>query len=115
MARQLEIELVSEKCIKLQTNKCALGNDGSVLLLDGEEVLVCQTVGEDHSFATQCTNLSTTDIEDVTMTGQIGQSDVSPFCHQTIAQTCSVDVQRNVVVLAYLIDIVQFLGSIECT
>ena len=34
VARQLKIKVVGEQCFKLQTDKCSLGNDGTMLLLD---------------------------------------------------------------------------------
>ena len=40
MARQVEVEVVCEQGFELQTDEGTLGDDGSVLLLDAEEVFV---------------------------------------------------------------------------
>ena len=72
MARQFEIEVVGEQGVELQADEGSLGNDGAVLFLDGEEMLVSLTVGEDDSLATEGTNLRTTDVEDVSVACEIG-------------------------------------------
>ena len=72
MLRKLHIQVVCEQSVKLQADQGTLGDDGSVLLLDGEEMLMRLTVGEDDGFAAKGTNLRTTDVEDVTVTSQIG-------------------------------------------
>ena len=115
VARQLEIQIVRKQRIKLQTYQCSLGYDGTMLLLDGEEVLVGLTVGEDDSLATEGANLRATNVEDVTVAGQVGQGDVAPLGHQSVAQSGTIYIKRYVVVLAYLIDIVQLLGRIQRT
>ena len=115
VARELEVEVVSEQGLKLQTNERSLGNDGTVLLLNREEVLVGLTVGEDHCLATERTNLRATNIENIAVACQIGQGDVATFCHQSVAQTCTVNIQWYVVVLADLIDVVQLLSAIKRT
>ena len=73
MLRKLHIQVVCEQSVKRQADQGTLGDDGSVLLLDGEEMLMRLTVGEDDGFATKGTNLRTTNIEDVTVACQIGQ------------------------------------------
>ena len=40
MLSEFEVQIVSEQCIELQTDQCAFGNHGPVLLLDGEKVFV---------------------------------------------------------------------------
>ena len=86
-----------------------------MLLLYGEEVLVGLTVGKHDSLAAQCANLSTANVKDVTMACQVGQRNIAVVGHQAIAQPGAVDIQRNVVALTDLIDVVQFAGSIKCT
>ena len=61
-----------EERIELQADKGTLGDDGSVLLLDGEEVLVGFSIGEDNGLATEGSDLRATNIEDIAMAGQIG-------------------------------------------
>ena len=72
VARQLEIEIVGEQGIELESDECALGNDGTVLLLDGEEMLVGLSVGEDDGLATEGANLGSTDVENVAVACKIG-------------------------------------------
>ena len=113
MFGEAEIQLVCEQRIELQADERALGDDGSVLLLDGEEMLVCLAVGEDDGLASEGSDLRATDIENITMTGQIGQGDVVAFGHQTIAEAGPVYIERNLVALAHLIDMIQLSGRVE--
>ena len=57
---------------RLQTDECTFGYYGTMLFLDGEEVLVGFAVGEDDCLSTKGANLCATDIEDIAVTGQIG-------------------------------------------
>jgi len=119
VTRELEIERCAvvvdgrEECLELQSDKGSLGNDGAVLLLDGEEMLVGLAVGEDNGLAAEGTNLRATDIEHVAMAGEIGQGDVVVVGHETIAQTGPVDIKRYVVTAADLIDVVELAGGVE--
>ena len=113
VARQLEVEIIRKQCVELQSDKSSLGNDGAVLLLDGEEMLVGLTVGEHHRLATQGADLRAADVEHVAMARQEGQCNVAALGHQAIAQTRTVDIKRDVVVLADGIELRQFLRRIE--
>ena len=113
VTRQTEVEVVGEECLKLQTDEGTLGDDGTVLLLDGEEMLVRLTVGEHYRLATQGTDLRATNVEHITVASQIGQGDIVALCHQTIAQTGSVNVEGDVVALTDLIDVVELTGTVE--
>ena len=81
-----------------------------MLFLDGEEVLVRIMMGEDHCLAAEGTDLRAADIEDVAVAGEIGQGDIIAFCHESITESCPVDIQRDLVTLADLIDIVELTG-----
>lgn len=72
VAGEVEIEIVGEEGFELQTYQGAFGYHGTVLLLDREEMLVSLPIGEYHRFATESTNLCTSDIEHVAMARQIG-------------------------------------------
>ena len=113
MARELKVEFVRKQGLELQADEGTLGNDGAVLLLDREEVLVGLAVGEDDGLAAQGANLCAADVEHVAVAGEIGQGDVVALGHQTIAQAGSVNVEGNVIALANLIYIVQFVGGVE--
>ena len=107
---QQGISLLAKQCLKLQSDEGALGNHGTVLFLDGEEVLVRIMMGEDHCLATEGSDLRAADIEDVAVAGEIGQGDIIAFCHESITESCPVDIQRDLVTLADLIDIVELTG-----
>ena len=66
---EFEVKVVAKQGIELKTYQCAFGNDSTMLLLDGKEVLVSLSVGENHSLTTKGTNLRAADIEHVTVTG----------------------------------------------
>ena len=67
-----EVEVVCEEGIELETDEGTLGDDGAVLLLDGEEMLVGLAVGENDGLTTEGTNLRAADVEHIAMAGQIG-------------------------------------------
>ena len=67
-------------------------------------------MGEDHCLATEGSDLRAADIEDVAVAGEIGQGDIIAFCHQPIAETGAIDIKRDLVTLADLIDIVELTG-----
>ena len=113
MLRELEIKLISEQGLELQTDECSFGYDGTVLLLNGEEVLVGFAVGKDHGLTAKGPNLRTADIEHVAVTGQIGQGDVVAGGHQTVSQTGTIDIKGYLIVLTYLIDVVEFLSAVK--
>ena len=69
MFGKFEIKVVAKQRFKLQTNQRPFGNHSTVLLLDGEEMLVGLAVGEDHRLAAKGTNLRAANIEHVTVTG----------------------------------------------
>ena len=69
---EAEIEIVCEEGIELEADEGTLGDDGAVLLLDREEMLVGLAVGEDNGLATEGTDLRAADVEHVTVAGQIG-------------------------------------------
>ena len=97
---------LTKQGIELEADEGTFGDDGAVLLLDREEMLVGLAVGEDDCLTTEGTNLRATDVEHIAMAGQIGQGDVVALCHQTIAQPGPVDIEWNVVLLAHLIYII---------
>ena len=107
---ELEVKVIGEKGFELQTDQGTLGNHGPMLFLDGEEMLVCILVGEDHRLTTEGSDLRAADIEDVAVAGEIGQGDVVAFCHQTVTETGTVDIKRYFVTLADLVDVVEFTG-----
>ena len=51
VAGKLEIKLVREQSLKLQTYECALGYDGAMLFLNAEEMLVGRAIGKDNGFS----------------------------------------------------------------
>ena len=113
MTREFEVEVIGKERLELESDKGSLGDDGTMLLLNREEMLVGLTVGEHDGLATKGANLGSSDIEHVAMAGQIGQRDVTAFGHQAIAQTGSVDIKRNVVTATHLINIVKLASGIE--
>ena len=72
MFREMEVKLVGEQSFKLQADKGTFRNDGTVLFLDGEEVLMSLTIGKDHCLATEGADFRTADIEHVAVAGEIG-------------------------------------------
>ncbi len=54
MTRNVEVQVVGEECIELQTVESALSNNSTVLLLDAEEVRMSVVVGKDNSLAAEC-------------------------------------------------------------
>ena len=110
---ELEVEVVGEQRLELQTNQGTLGNHGPVLLLDGEEMLMGILVGEDNGLTAKGTNLRATDIKDVAMASQIGQGNIITLSHQTIAETGTIDIKRYLIMLADLIDIIELTGCVE--
>ena len=67
MFGKFEIKVVAKQRFKLQTNQRPFGNHSTVLLLDGEEMLVGLAVGEDHRLTAKGTNLRAANIEHVTV------------------------------------------------
>ena len=113
MTGDVEIQVVSEQGVKLQTVQAPFGDDRSVLFLDAEEMVVGIVMGEHHRLAAQRSHLRTTDIEHVAVLGEVGQADVVARCCESVAQTGTVHIQRNIVFAAQLVDVVEFLGRIE--
>ena len=72
MLREAEIEVICKERLELQADKGTFGNDGSMLFLDGEEMLVGLAIGEDDGLATEGTDLCAADIKHVAVTGQVG-------------------------------------------
>lgn len=110
MAGQFHVEVVGEQRFKLEAYQRPFGNDGAMLLLDAEEVLVGRTVGEDDGLAAPGPYLGSSYVEDIAVARQIGQRDVAAVSRQAVAQTGAVDVERNLIALAYLVDVVELAG-----
>ena len=119
MLRELEIKgrtfIIDrgEKGLELQADKSTLGNDGTMLLLNGEEMLMGRTIGEDDGLATEGAYLGASDIEDIAMTGKEGKGDVALRGHEAVAKAGSVDVEGEVVALADGIEVGELAGAVE--
>ena len=110
VAGQFHVEVVGEQRLELEAYQCPFGNDGAVLLLDAEEVLVGGTVGEDDGLAAPGPYLGASDVEDIAVARQVGQRDVAAVGREPVAQTGAVDIERNLIALAYLVDVVELAG-----
>ena len=105
--------LRAEEGLELEADEGALGDDGTMLFLDREEVLVGRAVGEDDGLTTKGANLGATDIEDIAMTGKEGKGDVALRGHEAVAKAGSVDVEGEVVALADGIEVGELAGAVE--
>ena len=65
VAGDLEIQVVGEQSVKLRAQHKALGQQGTVLLDEGQEVLRRVVLGKHHGLAEQGTHLGTADVEHV--------------------------------------------------
>ena len=77
MGRQIEIQIPSEQGIKLKSDECSLGNDGSMLFLNGKEMLVSLAVGKDNSLTAKGSYLRSTNVKNIAMACQIRQGDIA--------------------------------------
>ena len=115
MAGNPEVEIVLHQRVELDAQKATLGQQGAVLLDDGEEMGRCGSVGvgENDRLATQGATLGAADVEHVAQVGQLLQGHIAALGHQAVAQTGTVDEQRQVVVTADVADGLQFLKGIN--
>ena len=64
--------LRAEEGFELESDERSLGDDGTMLFLDREEMLMGLAVGEDDGFATKGSYLGASDIENIAVTGKEG-------------------------------------------
>ena len=102
-----------EESQELETDEGSLGNDGAVLLLDGEEVLVGGAVGEDDSLAAEGAYLGAANVEDVAVAGEERQGDIALGRHEAVAETGTVDVEGQVVAATDVVETGELLGAVE--
>ena len=114
MSRDAKVEVVREERVKLQAQDTTLGEQCTVSLDDGEDVFGCARVGIDQGFAQQRSHLRASYVEGVAMVCKKRQVDIVAFRHQPVAEPCPIDIESQSVLLAYSIDVGQFLARIEC-
>ena len=106
MTGDVEIEIVGEERSELNAQKSAFRQQGSVLFHQRCEVLQ-QSLTSYHTFAKQRSDFGATDVEHITKRRQLRQGDVGSITGQTITQTSSVNEQRDVGILANVVQTLQ--------
>ena len=66
MGRDLLIETICEKRIKLQSYQSPLGKDAAILLDKIPEILCKLRIFDHYCFSEQCADLGSTDVKDIT-------------------------------------------------
>ena len=97
MLRNLKIQIVSKQRVKLDAKHSAFGEQSSVAFHDSEEIFGSLHSCEHHSLTNHCSNLCTTNIEHIAMLGEEWQVVVACLRHQSVAQSCSVDKQTQII------------------
>ena len=110
----VEVKVVGEECIELNASESALGEQCAMTLHDVHEVTGCTGPWEDDCFAAKCADLCAADVEDVAVTGEPGEVEVALGGCQSVAQTCAVDEEVELVARAYIIYICYLFGGIDC-
>ena len=93
MACDFEEKVILHQRVKLDTQQASLGQQGPMLLDDGEKMFWCRSVriGKYHSLATQGPTLGAASVKHVAQVGQL-------------AQTGSIDEKRQIIVPAHIAD-----------
>ena len=113
IAGKVKIEVVGEERVKLHTYQSAFGQECPMLFLDAEEMSVGIVMGEDNSLTAECTHLGAADIEHVAELCQFCHRYLTSFGHQSVAQTGTIDIKRDVKALAYAVDIFKLLATVD--
>ena len=95
-----EIQAIGEQHVKLDAQQPPLCQQCALLLDHGHKMRRC-AVGEHHSLAAQRTHLGAADVEHIGQPGKVGQRHVRALGSQTVAQPCTIEEQRHLVLLTH--------------
>ena len=95
-----EVQVIGEQHVELDAQQPPLCQQCALLLDHGHKVRRC-AVGEHHSLAAQRTHLGAADVEHIGQPGKVGQCYVCALGSQTVAQPCTIEEQRHLVLLTH--------------
>jgi len=109
----LHVAVVGKQFFELDTQHSAFCQHAEALFDMIAEIFFISVVENDDRFTEEGTDLGTADIEDIAELCEFFDCQVVMAGSQTIAESCAVDKQRNVVFLTYGIEIRQFFLRIK--
>ena len=68
-----------------------------------------------YCLAEQCTHLCSPYIKHITQAGNVLQGDICTWSSQTVSQTCTIHIKRNIRLAAYPAQSLQFTERVQCT
>ena len=109
----VEVEIIREEGIELEPGYKALGQEGTVLFDDGEEMGNQARIRKDDHLAEQGSAFRPADVEGTTETCQIGQGDVVCRAGEGIGQTGSVHIEFQLIFATDFADCGEFSPRVE--
>ena len=103
-----QVEAVGHKRVELHAEQAALGHEGSVLLDHGEELARRIAPGKDHGLAAEGSDLRAANVEHVAEAGQLRQREVALGAGQRVAQSGTIDEERQPIFAAHGVEGFQF-------
>ena len=95
------IKIILKQCGKLYTCQSALRRQCAVLLDPGKEMGRFFSFRKYNGFPVQRTNLGAADIKYITQPGNQRESNICSVCFQSVAHTCSVKKQFQMILPAH--------------
>lgn len=100
----VQVEVVGEQRVKLQAEQAAFGQQGAVLLDNGEEMRHATTLREDDGLAEQGTAFRAADVECIGQCREVGEHGVVGRAGECVGQPRTVHVEGQLVALADVVD-----------
>ena len=118
-----EVKAIRKQCIELNACHTALCQQSTMSLHMCEESLrsnchlsiIHCPLRKHHRFATQGTAFRSANIEGIAMMSHPSKVEIASLCHQAISQSCTIDVERHLILSANVIDGFQFYLIIYST
>ena len=108
------IQIIGKQCVKLDSQKTAFCQKGSLLLHHSHKVLR-SFFRKDHCLTAECSYLGSADVEYICISGDILKCHICFRTYQAISKSCSVQKQRKLVFMAYLGNFLQLFLRIKCS
>ena len=113
LARDPQVEVVRKEGFELNAQQPSLGQQGSVLLDEGEEVRHEFRTGDDHRLAEERADLRASDVEDVAQAGDVAERDRIAVGGQPVSEPCAVEVEGNGAAPADTVERLQLLEAVQ--
>lgn len=107
------IKSIGKQCTELDTSNASLRKKRAMLLDKWKEMRQTRRITSHNSLAKECSLLGATNIEDIAKTSNIGQRKVCSIRGQSVAQTRTIEIERDVMLMTDGTDRLKFGQRID--